>query len=664
MVYCGKPSKGCSHCRERKIRCDQREPGCGQCEKRQQECPGYRNLVDLMFRDESSHVIKKAKAKARRKGHLIVEPGLSPDLRNRLSVTPEPRGKALSLAVPRSRPHTPSSPGQLSVWSQDDSNGIMSPSSGSWPVTPAGLGLLYNLAPTCQEQGTAYFFSRYVTMDETACHQRFDFLYDVWKPVSSAPDREVDGVLASMTAVGLMGLASLTQSLDMMEAAQKSYGTALRLMNHALVDPVEAVKDTTMLCVLILGVFEMMTENMPRARTIEAFQEHVNGAAALAIMRGANQFGTSAGKRMFGMLCQRVVISCIQKAMPVPEPLQELFREMVKSQPPEDPSVWITTMMFDVLQIRFDIKRGALVDPEIIVEKLIVIEEQYDRLAKQIPSSWHYRTFKLSRHHPAVFGGFFHLYPSLWHATIWNSLRTTRILILETILSQIYLQSQVYPPTLCSDRYVDEFAKAKRKLRHIVQDTIASVPQHLGLVNPTDGSIEGLTPMAPPITSVEVRETPSPPTSPSTRSDSVSSSGFSVPELKGQPNGLTILDVTGARDPEDNAHRFMLLASATSTVVWPLFMVGMSSACNEESKSYIIDRLRTLYMETGIRQADSIANLLLEHETSAEWLDMPLRPNHHHMLTLPPMMKFEEYELQLEGLQLERERAEVDWLLV
>jgi hypothetical protein len=305
-----------------------------------------------------------------------------------------------------------------------------------------------------------------------------------------------------------------------------------------------------------------------------------------------------------------------------------------------------------------------LVDPTLIVEKLLVLEEQYDELVKQVPPPWHYRTFKLSRHHPAVFGGFFHLYPSLGHATIWNTLRTTRILILETILSQIYLQSQTYPPTLCSDRYVDEFAKAKRKLRHILQDTIASVPQHLGLVNPTDGSIEGLTPMAPPISSVEVRETPSPPTSPSTRSDSVSSAGFSIPELKGQPNGLTILDVTGARDPEENAHRFMLLASATSTVVWPLFMVGMSSACTYETKSYIIDRLRTLYMETGIRQADSVANLLLEHETASEWLDAPLRPGpYQQTLALPPMMKFEDYDLQLEGLHLERERAEVDWLL-
>jgi len=457
----------------------------------------------------------------------------------------------------------------------------------------------------------------------------------------------------------------MTRSRDMMEAAQKSYGTALRLMNHALADPIEAVKDTTMLCVLILGVFEMMTENGPRAHTLEAFQEHVNGAAALAIMRGRSQFKTSAGKRMFAMLCQRVVINCIQRAMPFPAPLQELYREMIKSQEPGDPSAWITTMMFEVLQIRSDVHTGVIMDPEIIVEKLLALEEQYDHLVEQVPASWLYRTFKLSRHHPAVFGGFVHLYPSLWHATIWNSLRTTRILVLETILSQIYLQSQAYPPSLCSERYVEEFAKAKRKLRHIVQDTIASVPQHLGLVNPTDGTIEGLTPMAPPISTVEVRETPSPPTSPSTRSDSVSSATLSIPELMGQPNALTILDVTGAQDPEENAHRFMQLASATSTIVWPLFMVGMSSACSTEAKSYIIDRLRTLYMETGIRQADSIANLLVEHETCSAWLETPLRADpYHSTLVLPPMIKFEEYELQLEALQMERERGEVDWLLV
>ncbi|KAK5654127.1 hypothetical protein OQA88_7558 [Cercophora sp. LCS_1] len=603
-----------------------------------------------MFRDESSHVIKKAKAKAKRKGHLIIEPNSSPDLRNRHSLTPEPRAKALSLVVPRSTPQTPRSPGQQSVWSHDDNDSIMSPESGSWPVTPA-MALLYNLAPTCQERGTAYFFSRFVTMEETASHQKFDFLYQVWKPVQ---DREVDGVLASMTAVGLMGLATMTRSPEMMEAAQKSYGSALRLINHALENPSEAAKDTTMLSVLILGVFEMMTEDLPRTRTIEAFQEHVNGAAALAIMRGTAQFGTSAGKRMFAMLCQRVVISCIQKAMPVPQPLVELFREMTRSSLPNDPAVWTTAFMFEVLQIRYDIKRGAVTDPELIIQTLIEVEERYETFLNQVPQRWQYRTFKLSRPHPAVYNGFCHVYHSMWHLTVWNALRTSRILVLETILSQIY----EYQSYNASDRYVEDFNKAKQKLRRLVHDIVASVPQHLGLVNPADGSIESSSPASPPITSVEVRETPSPPTSPSTRSDSVSSGGYPS-EFRGQPSGLTILDVMRARDAEDEAHRFMLLVSATSNVIWPLYIVGMSSVCTNEVKSYTIDRLRTLYMETGIRQADSIANLLEEHETSWEWLEAPMQP-------LPPMIKFEDFEdytLQFDDLHQLRDRHELDIML-
>ncbi|KAK0711598.1 hypothetical protein B0H67DRAFT_296087 [Lasiosphaeris hirsuta] len=646
MVYCGKPSKGCSNCRERKIRCDQREPGCGQCDKRQQECPGYRNLVDLMFRDESSHVIKKAKAKARRKGHLIVEPGSSPDSRSRHSITPDPPRKALSLVVPSLG--TPSSPGTLSVWSQDES--IMSPDSGSWPVTPA-MALFYNLAPTCQERGTAYFFSRYVTMDETACHQKFDFVYDVWKPASSAPDQQVDSVLASMTAVGLMGLASMTQSRDMMEAAQKSYGTALRLTNHALEDPVEAIKDSTMLSILILGVFEMMTEDGPRTRTVKAFQEHVNGAAALAMMRGPAQFQTRAGNRMFAMLCQRVVISCIQRQMPMPEPLVQLWQEMAKLLDPRDPTGWMTTLMFQILQIRHDISGGAMTDIQEIVDKLLAIEGEFETRSGQLPPEWQFRTFKLSKYHPAVLDGICHLYPSLWHATVWNGIRTARILVLETILSLIYLESQQpYSPRLVSERYIDEFTKARRKLRRMVQSIIASVPQHLGLVNSADGSIESLTPLSPPISSVEVRATPSPPTSPSTRSDSVSTG----PPEPSQPSGLTILDVTRARDPEDEAHRFMLLVSATSTVVWPLYIVGMSSACTDEGKAYVIERLRTLYMETGIRQADSIANLLDEHESSSEWLDGPPKP----ASMLPAMLKLGDF-----GVYMERDRSEFDALL-
>ncbi|KAL2134276.1 hypothetical protein VTI74DRAFT_643 [Chaetomium olivicolor] len=666
MVYCGKPSKGCSNCRERKIRCDQKEPGCGQCEKRQQKCPGYRNLVDLMFRDESSHVIKKAKARVRKKANLgISRPATPSGSEGRLSVTPEPRARPLSLVVP------PTPVGRSRAGrdvEQNDDGMLMSPEEGSWPVTPP-MAQVYNLTPACQQDGVAYFFSRYVTVEETASHQRFDFLRDVWKPSSSTSNPQVDGVLASMTAVGLMGLATRTQSPPLMDAARKSYGTALRLTNHALQQPTEAVKDSTMLCILILGVFEMMTENTAEVSTVEAFQKHVTGAVTLAQMRGPAQFKTRAGRRMFSMLCQRAVISCAQRNEPMPDSLIELWHQMCDTSPDTgNPNRRLMPLLWQVLQLRSDINRGYLTDPPTIVGRLLTLDEEFEELTTRLPPSWKYRTFEVKQHHPAVFGGICHLYSSPHHANMYNHILTTRILLLETILSQISQDFASFAPILDTSRYLEVYNKTRRKLKHMVRDVAASMPQQLGLMNATDGSIGSADdPDSAPIATVEIRQTPSPPTSPSSRSsDSVSSiySPLTTCEPRQiQSSGLTILNVTQHRHLEDEAERYMLLVSATSTVIWPLFVVGMSTACSAEMRTYVVGRLHTLYMETGIRQADAVANLLDEQHDAmlspalgtgtvaeAGWLDLDLRVGHnphHHEAGVMPTMGEEEYGLGL-----------------
>jgi hypothetical protein len=535
------------------------------------------------------------------------------------------------------------------------------------------MAQLYTLPPACQEDGFAYFFSRYVTADETVSHQKFDFLRDVWRPSPSSPDTHIDGVLASMTAVGLMGLASTAQSPSLMDAARKSYGTALRLTNHALQDPAEAVKDSTMLSVLILGVFEMMTESTPRTMTVEAFQEHVNGAAALARMRGPAQFQTRAGRRMFSMLCQRVVVSCVQRNVPMPDCLIELWHEMSKTAEPGNPDQRLMPLMWQVLQLRSDIKSGFLSDPEIIVDRLLSIDQDIENQTSQLTPSWKYRIFQVKQHHPAVFGGICHLHSSLHHANVWNHILTTRILILETILAEISRDLSSFSPTLDSTRYLDAHRKARKKLRYLVRDVTASVPQQLGLMNPADGTIGrgDDDDDDAPIATVEIRETPSPPTSPSARSSDSASSVYSPLSATGgprppYPSGLTILDVTEGHDAEDKAERYMLLVSATSTVVWPLFVAGMSTACTPEMRAYVVGRLRTLYMETGIRQADAVANLLEEHEMvvgadigadigagmgpgmgpGPAWLDMELREPGQQGVAGPGMVG-EEYGLGL-----------------
>ncbi|EMC99357.1 hypothetical protein BAUCODRAFT_400235 [Baudoinia panamericana UAMH 10762] len=60
MVYTGKPSLGCEECRRAKKKCDQALPSCGRCVRLDKICGGYRDLNELMFRDQSSSVARRA----------------------------------------------------------------------------------------------------------------------------------------------------------------------------------------------------------------------------------------------------------------------------------------------------------------------------------------------------------------------------------------------------------------------------------------------------------------------------------------------------------------------------------------------------------------------------------------------------------------------------
>ncbi|KAJ8100849.1 hypothetical protein POJ06DRAFT_280873 [Lipomyces tetrasporus] len=59
MVFCGRPSKGSSNCRARRIKCDQVEPSCSQCLRANKTCPGYRDQLVLLFREQSEEVARK-----------------------------------------------------------------------------------------------------------------------------------------------------------------------------------------------------------------------------------------------------------------------------------------------------------------------------------------------------------------------------------------------------------------------------------------------------------------------------------------------------------------------------------------------------------------------------------------------------------------------------
>ncbi|KAG5983081.1 hypothetical protein E4U55_000837 [Claviceps digitariae] len=689
MVYCGKPSKGCSNCRERKIRCDQKVPNCGQCEKRGQTCPGYRNLVDLMFRDESHHVIKKATSttagpstSTHTSTHTITAAAgnrannTQPSLAN-TAASSRPAGSScqsssspssLVLRQPGpllndSLPPAPSSEevllprgdteaaaaalvtnvaivGDLGEYRDQDHDQDRghdcdydrqppqewnSQSSTALATTSTTrISCSYSPTVSLQERGIAFFFARYVATNH-GCYQNYDFIYDVWKPPPSYETNSTDCITASMTAVGLASLSKLTRCPEAFRRARQSYTVALGLANAALSKPAEAVKDSTMLAVLILGTYEFVSGRTPQ--TISAWQDHVNGASTLASMRGAAQFRTKAGTRMFIMLCHTVLISCVRSGLPMPQSMVDLRKQLWHLTDTSGPVWRVVDALYNALQVRHDINSGKVTGVDTVVKKLCGVEDQFSALISSLPPGWYYRQARLTRPHPAVLGDTCHIYSGLTQATTWNGIRTMRMLVQETIVE--VLCGSVEDPTTLPLHHQLQLVKAMKLIQMLGEAFVSSVPQHFGVVSGRDIVRDGKgrhtvspVPTAQPLPhrylSPSDHQKALPPHDAGEGEPNMPSSCTTRSSRK-----PTLFDPTQSSGHDHGAERFLTLATASHTIIWPLYTLGMSSSTTPEVLTYVLDRLEAIYEETGFEQARVVSNTVREQVRTLLWHRIP-----------------------------------------
>ena len=524
---------------------------------------------------------------------------------------------------------------QLIILSHDKTS-LTSESSYQRSSKPS-IARMYTIRPTCQERGTAFFFSRYVNANENVSHQRFDFLYDIWKPGAPSPGSQADVVMASMAAVGLIGISQLTHSEEIIDSARKSYGTALCLTNAALKDPGEAVKDTTMLSVLILGVYEMMAK--PGLETIKTWQDHINGAMELAKLRGVEQFRTRAGVRMFKMLCENVTISCMQRGNPMPSELVALQNVLLSTtltdhRPDEFDKNNFPKAIYKLLQVRHDMRMTDLRNSiDVLLSRLNELEVELDKPLSTFSADYYFKEYKVTCAHKAVFNDMCHVYPSIAIATACNWLRSGRILVLETILAAV---QRLFPEPgehgeLVPADYMATFLQACSRLNHVHSAIIASMPQHFGLLDSVSPCFDSLKPVPTaglPLLTTKICKLPTPPAqslisstefvqTPSAYSDKIVDARALCfdNETVRDDGGPSLNNPTRACNMEEEAEYFMLLASATNSAVWPLFVVGVGSVCCPLLKEYVAARLDAIFDETGLRQAQSVASIVRKKQT-------------------------------------------------
>lgn len=186
-----------------------RKPGCSKCEKSAKECPGYRNLSDILFRDESKRIVRKIRK----------------DEQSRSS----PSHTAMTTSVAISE--KPSNDNLVSM-------------------------TLVQLCQPVNELGANFFFSKY-TFNESP----FAGDYHEWLTRSYVDENHV--LRAAIEAVGTAALSNVYYAPHIASNSQERYCNALAAINQALGDPVEAVADTTLMAIILLGLFEVFAVPVP-----------------------------------------------------------------------------------------------------------------------------------------------------------------------------------------------------------------------------------------------------------------------------------------------------------------------------------------------------------------------------------------------------------------
>jgi len=545
-------------------KCDQAPDGCFQCVKVNRKCPGYRDQLDLMFRNESKDVVRKVKAQEAK-----IKQGS-----RRSSATSSLVSSSAAAVTP-------------------DSGNLFETVRREGHYYPTSQPPTFSMAPTIEERATGFFFSNFVISVDGPSRGYLDHLENVYNT-----DDMDDNLLASMKAVGLAGYSHVAHAPQLIKDARQQYMKALRLTNLALRSPKDAKKDSTLLAIMILGIFETVTGC--DQRSMAAWAEHINGAAALVKLRGLEQLRTPVGRRMFVQVTSSLLISCIQRQLALPAHIIELRAEVAKYINPTEPAWYIQDSMIEFADFRSKIRARVITDPKTILSKALELDGIFLELFSNVPPGWRYETVYTDADPDIVFNKRYHVYHDYWMAQLWNAMRSIRILLNEEIRDILLVGFSSKPPLFLGPEYTAQFQISTDVLYELAADILATVPQHLGYVSKYNGQTSTSNSAAP------------------ANSDQTNSRFFwtdfedSSPPLSKSSHPLFW-------HRHDSTAHLMIRASGGCFLLWPLFLVGVMGITTDPIRRWVIKNLECIGHSMGIRHALVLANVVGKHEDLMVW---------------------------------------------
>lgn len=394
-----------------------------------------------------------------------------------------------------------------------------------------------SLVQPVEVRALSFFLSNYIQ------GSNFEYLASFY---TSHSDRE-EQLSASIEAVGLVSLSIELESFELLERARERYINAIRAMNTALRDPVSVRKDSTLLAVLLLSLYELMT--CTTESTMCLWESHIKGAMALIWLRGRQQMQSQLGLKILNQASAGAAISAHRSKAEVPPEIISLVAHGLQYAHKDDPSWSFRIISIRSANLRAAIKTGTLFDSDSIIAAAMGLDHDFVAWSRTLPPSWQFECHFVEECDPAVvYEGCYHLYSTHGMAQGMNAWRLNRLQLNELIWEQNLRQH--YSPFRSRD-HATLMREIESTITGLCSDICATVPQYVEL------------PAVSPV---------------------------SVTVCRMQSPTLTTCDT-----PSHKAKRSKLgfTHSARSYgVIWPLMEVANCVIPNRPRRAWVIDRLR------------------------------------------------------------------------
>jgi hypothetical protein len=435
---------------------------------------------------------------------------------------------------------------------------------------PTPESMVTEIVPSIEEQAIGFFISNHVSQPTIIPRGQYEWVTELL----SQPD--VDEVFrSSVKAFSLAGLANSTKNPMIMARAHAAYGSALKMTNSALNVRQTAVRDSTLISVIMLGMYEAYV--FPDKGSMETWAKHVEGACALLILRGKEQFASSVARRVFQQFYGVILLVCLATGRKIPPGICELYDYLA---PPADYTAqggqWTTRLaqfITDAMTLNEDTTSG----PVAMITKALKLDRELGEIKALIPKIWRYETVHLDKPFEYAYGTFYHKYLDPWIAQMWNNLRSSRIHMYSIIRDQLSKGYRQHSPPLFSR---EQFTAQTQAAEHVIRTTSAAIcasgPQLTGMI------------AFPKLPAPKPGAVP-----PASRPVAISPHGGTRGKL--HPPG-TFLDPSR---PTGLHH-----------LIWPLYSAAVSDLPNSKLRQWTIDTLHFIALRIGTRQAVVLADEL------------------------------------------------------